>query len=104
MANTTMRGGWQCSKAMQLMFVRGLEHALSTLDNASLKECTRIGLQDDMTFVGSAARLNGAWDELEATPCKSWPLAPELQGQGVCSLGTNSSKTGHILMPSEVSA
>ena len=50
---------------MQLMFI--LEHALSRLDTASLKECTRIGLQDDMTFVGSAARLNGAWDELEAT-------------------------------------
>ena len=66
-ANTTMRGGWQGSRAMQLMFVLGLEHALSRLDNASLKECTRTGLQDDMTFVGSAARLNGAWDELEAT-------------------------------------
>ena len=52
---------------MQLMFVPGLEHALSRLDTASLKECTRIGLHDDMTFVGSAARLNGACGELEAT-------------------------------------
>ena len=51
---------------MQLMFVLGLEHALSRLDNASLKECTRIGLQDDIL-------------------AKAGHLALELQGQGVCS-------------------
>ena len=86
------------------MFVLGLEHALSRLDNASLKECTRIGLQDDMTFVGSAARLNGAWDELEATPGKSWPVAPELQVQGVCSWVRTVRRPGHFPMPSEVYA
>ena len=86
------------------MFVLGLEHALSRLENASLKECTRIGLQDDMTFVGSAARLNGAWDELEATPGKSWPFGSGAARAGCVLLGTNSSKTGHFPTTSEVYA
>ena len=61
-----------------------IEHALTTLDNAALKLCARMGLQDDMTLVGSAAKLNGAWHELEATlagaghplrscKCSVWP-------------------------------
>ena len=52
---------------MRCRSVLGWEHALNKLDNVALRACTRIGLQDDMTFVGSVAKINGAWDELEAT-------------------------------------
>ena len=45
------------SRAMQVMFVLGLEHTLSKIDT-TVGGVTRIGLQDDMTFVGSAAALN----------------------------------------------
>ena len=40
---------------MQVMFVLGLEFALSKSDAAAQQGVTRIGLQDDMTFIGSAA-------------------------------------------------
>ena len=66
-AKTTTSGGWQGSSAMQVMLVLGLEHARPKLDNGALRSCTRIGLQDDMTFIGSAAKLDGACDELEVT-------------------------------------
>ena len=42
---------------MQVMFVHGLEHALAKMDDGALRSCTRIVLQDDMTFTGSAAKL-----------------------------------------------
>ena len=42
--DSTTRGGWQGSRAMQVMFVLGLEFALSKADES---EITRIGLQDD---------------------------------------------------------
>ena len=48
------------------MFVLGLEFALSKSDDVALREVTRIGLQDDMTSIGSAAALNRSWDTMEA--------------------------------------
>ena len=47
---------------MQAMFVLGLEFALSKSDELAPSEITRIGLQDDMTFTGSAAALNRSWE------------------------------------------
>ena len=49
------------------MFVLGLEFALSKSDAMAPRGLTRIGLQDDMTFIGSAAALNRSWNEIEGT-------------------------------------
>ena len=43
---------------MQVMFLLGLEFALSKSDELAPSEITRSGLQDDVTFVGSAAALS----------------------------------------------
>ena len=59
--DSTTRGGWQGSRAMQVMFVLRLEFALSKSDELAPSEITRIDLQDDMTFIGSAAALNRSW-------------------------------------------
>ena len=59
--DSTTRGGWQGSRALQVMFVLGLESALSKSDDLAPLEITRIGLQDDTTFMGSAAALNRSW-------------------------------------------
>ena len=56
--DSTTSGGWQGSRAMQVMFVLGLEFALSKSDAMAPRGLTRIGLQDDVTFIGSAAALN----------------------------------------------
>ena len=48
---------------MQVML--GLEFALSKSDEPAPSEITRIGLQDDMTFTGSAAALNRSWGTIE---------------------------------------
>ena len=61
----TTRGGRQGSKAMQVMFVFGLEFAFSKTDELAPREIMRIGLQDDMTFIGSAAALNRSWSTIE---------------------------------------
>ena len=50
---------------MQVMFVLGLEFALSESDELAPSEITRIGLQDDMTFMGSVATLNRSWGTIE---------------------------------------
>ena len=50
---------------MQVMFVLGLECALSKSDDLALGEFTRIGLQDDMTFIRSAAALDRSWGNVE---------------------------------------
>ena len=63
--DSTTRGGWQGSRAMQVMFVLGLEFALSKSDALAMEEFTRIGLQDDMTFIGSAAALGRSWGNIE---------------------------------------
>ena len=63
--DSTGRGGWQGSRAMQVMFVLGLEFALSKSDELAPSEITRIGLQDVMTFIGSAAVLNRSWSTIE---------------------------------------
>ena len=63
--DSTTRGGWQDSRAMQVMFVLGLEFALSRSDDLAMGEFTRIGLQDDMTFIGFAASLNRSWGNIE---------------------------------------
>ena len=47
------------------MFLLGLEFALSKSDNLAPSEITRVGLQDDMTFIGSAAALNRSWSTIE---------------------------------------
>ena len=51
--DSTTRSGWQGSRTMQVMFVLGLEFAFSKADELAPSEITRIGLQDDMTFMGS---------------------------------------------------
>ena len=56
--HSTTRSGWQGSRAMQVMFVLGLEFALAKSDDLAPRELTRTGFQDDMTFTGSAAALN----------------------------------------------
>ena len=61
----TTRGGWQGSRAMQVMILLGLEFALSKSNDLAPREITRIGLQDDMTFVGSAAARNRSWSTIE---------------------------------------
>ena len=63
--DSTTRGGWQGSRAMQVMFVLGLEFALSKSDELAPNEFTRIDLQDDMTFIGFAAALNRSWSTIE---------------------------------------
>ena len=63
--DSTTRGGWQGSRVMQAMFVLGLEFALSKSDELAPSEITRVGLQDDMTFTGSAAALNRSWSTIE---------------------------------------
>ena len=62
--DSTTRGGWQGSRAMQVMFVLGLKFALSKSDALAMGEFTRIGLQDDMTFIGSAAALDRYWGNI----------------------------------------
>ena len=52
---------------MQVMFVLGLELALSKLDALEANGLTRIGQQDDMTFIGSVAALNRSWNDIEWT-------------------------------------
>ena len=67
--DSTTRSGWQGSRAMQVVFVLGLEFALSMSDELAPSEITRVGLQDDMTFTGSAAALNRSWVPLKVC----WP-------------------------------
>ena len=50
---------------MQVIFVLGLEFAFSQSDAMAPRGLTTIGLQDDMTFVGSAAPLNRSWSTIE---------------------------------------
>ena len=63
--DSTTMGGWQGSRTMQVMFVLGLKFALSKSDDLAMGEFTRIGLQDDMTFIGSAAALDRSWGNIE---------------------------------------
>ena len=51
---------------MQVTFVLGLEFALSKSD-ARAQQVTRIGVQDDMTFIGSAAATNRSWNSIEGS-------------------------------------
>ena len=64
--NSTTRGGWQGSRAMQVMLMLGLEFALSKSD-ATAQQGTRIGLQYDMTFIGSAAAMNRSWNNIDGS-------------------------------------
>ena len=52
---------------MQVMFVLGLEFALFKSDDLAPREIWRIGLQDDMTSIASAAALNRSWNVIEGT-------------------------------------
>ena len=63
------------------MFVLGLEFALSKTDELAPRQITRIGLQDDMTFFGSAAARNRTW--------KSIPLRARWLVQVTGSVATN---------------
>ena len=49
------------------MFVLGLEFAFSKSNELAPCEITRIGLQDDVTFIGSAAALNRSWNDIESS-------------------------------------
>ena len=62
--DSTTREGWEGSRAMQVTFVLGLECALSVSDATAQQGVTRIGLQDDMTFIGSAAAMNRSWNSI----------------------------------------
>ena len=57
---------WQGSRTVLVMCVLGLEHALAQMDHEHMLSVTLIGLQDDMTCIGSA-RLNLCWTNLEET-------------------------------------
>ena len=50
---------------MQVMFVLGLECALAKSDELAPSELIRIGLQDDLTIIGSAAALKCSWCTIE---------------------------------------
>ena len=50
---------------MQVMFVLGLEFALSKSDVLASLQFTRTRLQDDMTFIGSATALDRSWGIIE---------------------------------------
>ena len=63
--DSTTRSAWQGSRATQAMFVLGLEFALSKSGDLAPREITRIGLQDDMTFIASAAALKRSWSTIE---------------------------------------
>ena len=71
--DSTTRGGWQSSRAMQVMFVLGLEFSLFMSDELAPRE-----MQDDMTFIGPAAALTiegaladaGHW--LRGYKCGAW--------------------------------
>ena len=65
--DSTTRGRWQGSRAMQVMFVLVLEFAVSKSDEPAPRVITRIGLQDDMTFIGSAAAPNRSPSVIEGT-------------------------------------
>ena len=65
--DSTTKGGWQGSRAMQVMFVLGLEFALSKSDATAQQLITRIGFQDDVTFIGSAAAMNRSWNNIEGS-------------------------------------
>ena len=52
---------------MQVMFVLRLEFVLSKSDAAAKQGVTRIGLQDDMTFIWSAAAMNRSWNSIESS-------------------------------------
>ena len=56
--DSTTRGGWQGWRAMQVMFVLGLEFTLSKSDDQGPLEITRIDLQDerDLRWVCCCAR------------------------------------------------
>ena len=65
MAEYTSPHAWRVARAMQVMFMFGLEHTLKKLDEGRLAGVSRISLQDDMTFIGSAKTLHRNWCELE---------------------------------------
>ena len=75
----TSRGGWQGSRAMQVMFVLGLEFALSKSDATAQQGTTRTGLQDDMTFIGSAAAMNRSWNRIEGSLVEAGHRLPRVQ-------------------------
>ena len=52
---------------MQVMFVLGLEFALSKSDAAAQQGVTRISLQDNMTFIGSATTMNRSWNNIDSS-------------------------------------
>ena len=52
---------------MQVMFVFGLEFALSKSDATVQQGVTRTGHQDDMTFIGSVAAMNRSWNSIEGS-------------------------------------
>ena len=54
---TTERGGWQGSRAMQVMFVLGMEAQMRKAEEDLGPDVHRIGLQDDTTLVGSASAI-----------------------------------------------
>ena len=71
---------------MQVMFALGLEHDLTKLDTTTPDGLTRIGPQDDMTFIGSAAALNRFLNELECTLAEAGHR-PRRHKCGVWALG-----------------
>ena len=54
--DSTSRGGWPVSRAVQDMFVLGVEHAPTKSDTAAPDGLTRIGLQDDIHRIGRCSQ------------------------------------------------
>ena len=77
---------------MQVMFVLGLEFALAKSDELAPSEITRIGLQDDMTFIGSAAALNRSWVTIEGALAEAGHRLRSCKC-GVWAPGLSSSRT-----------
>ena len=50
-----------------VLLVLGLEFALSKLDVMAPRALTRVGLQDDKTFILSATALSRSWNDVEST-------------------------------------
>ena len=71
---------------MQVMLVLGFVFALSKSDATAPRGLTRIGLQDDMTFIWSAAALIHSWNAPRETLGFNIHCLPFLRSRSLESL------------------
>ena len=93
--DSTTRRGWQGSRAMQInVGARVGVCPLQVSCELAPRGLMRIGLQHDMTFVGSAAALNRSWNKYRVP---HWPTCrsqtPWLANAGCGRVGWNSLRT-----------